>query len=130
MARELAETLARSRQQVEVNRGILAASRRRIAASRRLLNPHFALAGASPAPGPESVRALISNGWLFPLSEGMSVRSGAGTRNACLVCHERIDAAEVEYEVRSATRGPFYCHLPCFTAWKRESLDITGVWPV
>ncbi len=62
MAGELADILARSRQHVAVNRGILAASRHRIAASRRLLNPHFALAGASPTPGSESIRALISNG--------------------------------------------------------------------
>ncbi len=53
-----------------------------------------------------------------------------GTGKPCVVCHEAIDASEGECELRSATRGPFFCHLPCFTAWKRGSLDITGVWPV
>lgn len=130
MAAHLSETLARSRQHVAESRGILAATRHRIAASRRLLNPHFAVTGASPTPDPEAIRALISNRWLFPLSEGMRVRPGRGSGKPCVVCHELIETIEVEYEIEPATRGPFYCHPLCFAAWKRESLDITGVWPI
>ena len=129
MAPEPTEAFARSRQHVAGSRIMLAASRHRIAASRRLLNPYFAVAGAS-APGPARIRSLISSGRLFPLSEGMRVLAGRGTAKPCVVCQEVITASEVEYEVRPATRGSFFCHLPCFTAWKRESLDISGVWPV
>jgi|SRR5690242_12389659 hypothetical protein len=90
----------RSEQCCVSNRAILAATRYRIAASRRRLNRAFALTGGSNN-GHEtlraSVRSRLASGALFPI--GSSVMAGYGKENECVVCRETISAREIEYEI-------------------------------
>ena len=114
------DTLTQSKAHVQENRRLLSETRYRIAASRRHLNPAFALTGGSDD---ERVRALVrarlSSGVLWPVN-GHFFWAGYGRGQACVVCGSPIGGAEVEYEAEGAA-GPVVAHLVCFVIWHRES---------
>jgi hypothetical protein len=114
-------TMAESKACVESNRRLLAASRLRIAASRRRLNPWFALAGSSESDALRVViRARLASGALFPVDGRAWGSRGIG--KACVVCDEPITGEQVAYEVSRAHDG--LCagaHLRCYTLWMEES---------
>lgn len=116
---EALEGLARSRARVQVSRRLLSDTRYRIAASRRRLNPAFAVAGSSDDDRLRAiVRARLDSGELFPVN-GHSW-AGYGSGKPCAVCGSSIGGAEIEYEVEGPT-GVALAHLICFMAWQRES---------
>ena len=91
---------------IESSRRLLKTSRYLIAASRRLLNPTFALTGgATPSDSPlhERVRVLLLSGGLPPLI-GTVAWAGRGTGKKCCVCGEAVSGSEVEYEPEGAKR--------------------------
>lgn len=114
--------LEQTRASISVNCDMVAASRYRIAASRRRLNPWFALTGGSDTDGLHAmVRARLATGALFPLQHTRAWAS-YGDDNPCVVCREPITRAQVEYEVSSAaTDTTVRTHLRCYMVWKEES---------
>ena len=115
--------LSRARAGVGANEAVLRTSRYRIAASRRLLNRHFAACGGSAAPSAETVRAMLAGGTLFAINgHRVVVHAGAGSgKKVCVVCQGRIDAADLEYNVERSEEGVVACHFGCFTVWRAES---------
>lgn len=111
-----------TRASISANYAMVAASRYRIAACRRHLNPWFAIAGGSDTDGLRAmVRARLSTGGLFPL-HGTRAWASYGNDNPCAVCRELITRAQVEYEVSSAVGDTSVrTHLRCYTMWKEES---------
>lgn len=142
----VAPVFARALVSVAESNVAIRGSHARIAASRRLLNPYFAVAGSSSNPSRSdskrassfagAVRALLASGALFPIRDRwVVVNAGDGTgRSVCAVCHERIGPADIEYTVerggRSDTTGVYEdgevsCHFACFTVWREESLGVS-----
>ena len=113
--------MAESQACVESNRRLLAASRVRIDASRRGLNPWFAVAGGSESDVLRGViRDRLATGALFPVDGRAWGSRGIG--KACVVCDQPITGEQVEYEVSRAVDG--LCagaHLRCYTLWMEES---------
>src|SRR2546425_13063117 len=67
------------------SRKLLAGSRYRIASSRRLLNPAFAVSGGSSGDDLyKTVRDRLARGALFPAPQ--KVGAGQGTGRICIVC--------------------------------------------
>jgi hypothetical protein len=120
--------LEQTRACISANLALVAASRLRIAASRRYLNPWFAIAGGGdPDDLRAMVRARLATGALFPLH---STRAWAsyGDDNPCMVCREPITRAQVEYEVSSALIDmTVRTHLRCYMVWKEESQAPSGL---
>jgi len=117
-------TFRTSRALVESNRGVLVATRRRIATCRRQLNRAFGLSGGSAAPDlRETVRALLAKGLLAPVRD--TVLAGHGSGKICAVCGLPIAPNDVEYEVEGLPR-PTRCHVACFVAWRDESRRVTS----
>ena len=114
--------LEQTRVRISANYAMVAASRHRIAAARRRLNPWFALTGSSDNDGLRAlVRARLATGALFPL-HGTRAWASYGEDNPCLVCREPITRAQVEYEVSSAVADTTVrTHLRCYMLWKQES---------
>lgn len=114
--------LEQTRASINSNCAMAAASRYRIAASRRRLNPWFALTGGSDTDGLRAmVRARLATGALFPL-ESTRAWASYGEDNPCAVCRELISRAQVEYEVSSAiVDATVRTHLRCYMVWKEES---------
>ena len=105
---------------IDANRSILCATRYRVAASRRRLNPAFAVTGGS-ADGElrDSVRSRLSNGTLFPV--GGQVLAGRGSGHHCVVCRKAILTADVEYEIDLGDDQALVAHMPCYVLWRAES---------
>src|SRR5262249_18937904 len=95
------DTLEQSTVCVRENRRLFSETRYRIAASRRRLNPAFAFTGAADEKVPDalrqSIRARLASGALFPV--GSRVTAGNGSGNLCVVCRNRVDRYEIEYEI-------------------------------
>ena len=101
------------------SRKLLAGSRYRIASSRRLLNPAFAVSGGSSRDDLyKTVRDRLARGALFPAPQ--KVWAGHGTGRICIVCDVAITATEVEHEI---TDGPatVWTHSACHQIWQQES---------
>ena len=109
----------RSKAHVVANRALLARTHRLIAVSRRWLNPGFGLSGGGSRPSPETIRARLASGELFPV--GDKARMGRGRGKRCAVCGDQVDASDIEYEVPGGVNGTVVCHSPCYVLWKRES---------
>ncbi len=112
-----------SRALVESNRGVLATTRRRIAASRRQLNGAFALTGGSAPEQRDTIRTLLAQGLLAPVQD--TVLAGRGSGKICAVCGAPITTNDVEYEVEGLPRS-VRCHVPCFVTWREESRRATS----
>jgi len=104
---------------VETSRRLLSETRYRIAASRRRLNPTFAISGSSGDVRRASLRARLASGALCPV-DGYSW-AGQGTGKRCAVCDSPVSPGEVEYEV-----GSVVAHAICFMAWHEESEALRG----
>jgi len=131
------ETLAQLWALARENRRLAAGTRFRIACSRRSLNPHWKVAGASRGDAfgddragedrslegesqerlGERVRARLASGELFPA--GGKVFAGKGTNKPCIVCAKTISAREVEHEVEGPTT--VWAHWDCYNIWLQES---------
>src|SRR5437879_7971791 len=101
------------------SRKLLAGSRYRIASSRRLLNPAFAVSGGSSGDDLyKTVRDRLARGALFLAPQ--KVWAGRGTGRICIVCDVAITATEVEHEI---TDGPatVWTHSACHQIWQQES---------
>jgi len=110
---------------VQTNRRLVAESRYHIAASRRLLNGAFALAGAAVSEHQDlraSIRARLARGALFPV--GGYVTAGNGSGKPCVVCHAPIDHMDVEYEIPLGHHVAVVSHLRCYVPWSEESLKM------
>jgi len=122
------DMIVQSRSLVESNQRILYATRHRIAASHRRLNPAFTLAGASNGDYHSlltSIRARLASGDLAPV--GQKVFAGNGNSNSsCVVCYARIDPTEVEYEITLGNGGTVVSHLHCYSLWRCESARQKG----
>src|SRR4029450_4468940 len=114
--------LEQTRASISSSYGVVRASAYRSAASRRRLNPWFALTGGSDTDGLRAmVRARLATGALFPL-ESTRAWASYGEDNPCAVCRELISRAQVEYEVSSAiVDATVRTHLRCYMVWKEES---------
>jgi hypothetical protein len=104
---------------VLASRALLARTRRLIATSRRWLNPGFGLSGGSTPPSPETVRARLASGELFPIRD--KARMGRGRGKRCAVCGDHVEAPDIEYEIPGGVNGTVVCHSPCYVLWRRES---------
>ena len=116
------DVIAQSRSLVESNQRLLSATRYRVAASRRRLNPAFALVGASDEDYHSlltSIRARLASGALFRV--GSKAFAGYGTENPCVVCRASIGRREVEYEIPLGEGIAVVSHLPCYFLWRTES---------
>src|SRR2546427_11049568 len=84
------------------SRKLLAGSRYRVACSRRLLNPAFAVSGGSSGDDLyKTVRDRLARGALFPAPQ--KVWAGHGTGRICIVCGGAIPATRSEHRA---------CHSP------------------
>src|SRR5207302_8590028 len=80
------------------SRKLLAGSRYRIASSRRLLNPAFAVSGGSSGDDLyKTVRDRLARGALFVAPQ--RVWAGHGTGRHCIVCDVASTATEVERQI-------------------------------
>jgi hypothetical protein len=68
---------------------------------------------------------LIAGGMLPPINEKIYVGYGTGKR--CVICQQLVPPTEMEFEITAAVNGSVFCHLPCFNAWKEESVAATKV---
>ena len=128
--RQSALLFAESKRSVERNRVVLAESRRRAAASRRLLNPWFAVSGGSEASDRAlraTVRSLLASGLLRPI-DGKAL-SGQGTWKRCVVCGDPITPTEVHVQPDGSHAVDSFVHVRCFLAWYDVSSAADGKAP-
>jgi hypothetical protein len=88
-----------------------------MATSRRHLNPHWRLSGASDDTLRQTVRDGLDSGELFPV-DGNGF-GGRGKRRLCIVCDMLVLPADMEItitEPRSAR-----AHVACYAIWLEES---------
>ncbi|HEX6081179.1 MAG TPA: hypothetical protein VF197_16240 [Methylomirabilota bacterium] len=103
------------------NQRLLGITRRRIAASRRLLNPAFGLSGGRVSPEEDalrlSIRERLATGGLFWASGHSHMRRGTG--RPCDVCGKPIGNDSLEREVIGPrnTRTAI-SHEACWTIWR------------
>src|SRR5262245_39628479 len=116
------ELLEQTRVCITTNHALLDASRYRIAAARRRLNPRFAFTGGSDTETLRTIiRARLASGALFRV-DGTRAWASYGTGASCVVSREPVTRAQVEYEVASAGAGPTAsAHLRCYKLWNEES---------
>lgn len=114
-----------SRMLIATARERIARSRRRILASRLILQP---IRGGSGG-GPRSVspiglrsriRRLLQEGEI-PLLPDRRTWVGQGRGRPCQLCDQTITAAEWEREVAIADYGEIVVHGVCFRMWAEES---------
>lgn len=124
---------AMSRDRVDESARLLALSRALIAASRRHLNPHFALAGSSEAQAvlprkPDNPvlrrKALAAvEEHRMPNHEPEDLQRGPGAGTPCVVCAEAVTKAETDLELHFArvASAPdvYHAHIRCYLAWRR-----------
>ena len=116
------DTLIHSKARVGETRRLLSETLYRIAASRRRLNPAFALAGSSDNEYQAlraSVSARLMSGALFPA--GRDVIGGTGRGKACVVCRKTIGGTDLEYEIPLGESVAVFAHLFCYVVWLEES---------
>ncbi len=114
--------LVQSRGIVQTNLRLLSATRYRIAASRRRLNPAFACAGSSDEEHQtlrKSIRARLATGALVPA--GLKIVACSGRGHDCVVCRTPIGPADVEYEIPLGENVAVVSHLLCWVLWRDES---------
>lgn len=119
-----AAAIARSRQRI-------AASQRRIRASRVLTRPIQGGEGASgPTVSPiglrRRIREMIASGQLPPLVDRRSW-IGQGHGVPCLLCEQLITAAHWEHEVEILPLGEIRTHGVCFRIWAEESEQLRKI---
>lgn len=103
---------------------ILAATRYRIAASRRQLNRYFGVSGSSGDPQPDILRTRLLSGEL-PMLVARDYWGGpAAEEHHCPVCGGFIAKKQIECEVRNGPGALFYVHPPCFSRWSRASEEL------
>lgn len=105
---------------IAANQALVTGTRDRIAVSRRLLNPFFAVSGGRDSRINELARELIGCGQLPPL-RGNVAWAGYGTGKTCCICGNSVQGSEVEYQVELGQRRVSDCHFECFLAWQEES---------
>jgi len=119
------DTIEQSTVCVRENRRLFSETRYRIAASRRRLNPAFAFTGAADEKLPDalrqSIRARLASGALFPV--GSRVTAGNGSGNLCVVCRNRVDRYEIEYEIALGEGVAVVTHIRCYAVWRDESVS-------
>ena len=109
------------------NQRLLGITRRRIAASRRLLNPAFGLSGGRVSPEEDalrlSIRERLATGGLFWASGHSHMRRGTG--RPCDVCGKPIGNDSLEREVIGPrnTRTAI-SHEACWTIWREVCRDM------
>ncbi len=112
-----------SRHLAEESRRSVSDTRYLVGRSRRQLNPWYALAGGSDVELPDalrqSIRARLASGALFPV--GSRVIAGNGSGNLCVVCRNRVDHYEIEYEIPLGEGVAVVTHLRCYVMWREES---------
>ncbi len=119
-ARELGQLIARSKALCLDCRRLVAQSRVLIGSSRRHLNSHWALAGASDDAVREAVRDGLESGELFPVDgNGFGAR---GTRRLCSVCDTLVLPTDMEIWITEPR--PARAHAACYAVW----LDESKVW--
>ena len=126
-ARQSAVLFAESKRCVEQNRTLLLESWRRVAASRRRLNPWFTVSGGSePSERTlrSTVRALLASGLRSPIDGNVLANSGTG--NPCLVCGAPVTPAQPQVEPNGKQAVASVVHVPCFLAWYDESHAVAG----
>ena len=101
---------------------LLAQTRQLIATSRRWLNPGFGLSGGATPPSPETVRARLASGGLFPIGDKARMGRGRGTR--CAVCGNHVEPSDIEYEISGGVNGTVVSHSDCYAVWRRESAGV------
>ena len=114
-----------SKAQVLASRALLARTRQLIATSRRSLNPGFGLSGGATPPNPETVRARLVSGDLFPI--GDKARMGRGRGKRCAVCGDHVEPSDIEYEIPGGVNGTVVSHSDCYVVWKRESAGVPSI---
>jgi len=124
IAESALKQLVTSRQLVAQSRRSVSDTHQLVARSRRRLNPWFGLAGASDEELPDalrqSIRARLASGALFPV--GSRVIAGNGSGNLCVVCRNRVDQYEIEYEIPLGEGVAVVTHIRCYVAWRNESV--------
>jgi len=116
-ARELVQLVAQSKALCLDCRRLVTQSRVLMATSRRHLNPHWRLSGASDDTLRQTVREGLDSGELFPV-DGNGF-GGRGRRSLCTVCDMPVLPADMEIRItepRSAN-----AHLACYAVWLEES---------
>ena len=115
-------------------RTLLVDARKRIAISRRLLNPWWTLSGGADEDRDSqlisSVRNRLEQGVLDPAPQ--DVLAGNGTGRTCIVCAKVISPDEIENEVVVRTNGivvTLRAHLPCYNIWRWESGTVAPAHP-
>ena len=111
---------------IVANEARLVATRYRLAASRRLLNPFFGVSGGGYSRLNEMARELLDCGDLLPIG-GNVTWAGHGSGKTCCVCRKPVQGSEVEYEVELGQQRRLEgCHFECFIAWQEESRKVTA----
>ena len=116
------DTLVQSRARIRETQELLTPSLHRIAASRRRLNPAFAVEGSSDDEHQalrKSIRERLATGALFPAGLKVIARNGRG--HDCVVCGTPIGPADVEYEIPLGGQVAVVSHLLCWVLWRDES---------
>jgi len=103
------------------NRAILIATRYRIAASRRQLNPAFGVSGCADGLLPDNLRDRLVNGELPVLADGMGWGGRAAEQHECVVCFGSIAKGQSECAVKGGPNGVLYAHSPCYLQWSLAS---------
>ncbi len=103
------------------NRQLLAATRHRIAVSRRSLNRAFGLSGGRISPEEEALRDAIRErleaGELFWASGNSHIRRGTGRE--CAVCRKPIGSDAIERQVTGPRNTRFaIAHEECWLLWR------------
>jgi hypothetical protein len=128
--RQSAALFAESKRCVDRNRVLLAESWRRVACSRRRLNPWFAVSGGSE-PSERTlratVRALLASGLRSPIDGNVLANSGTGKQ--CAVCGTPVTPAQPQVEPNGGQAVESVAHVPCFLAWYDESNAVHGEEP-
>ena len=112
---------------VSSNQVLLEVTRRRIAATRRLLNPAFGLSGGRVSPEEDalrqSIRERLSAGLLFWASGNSHMRRG--TNRPCEVCGKGIGSDSIERQVTGPrnTRSAI-AHEECWIVWREVCRDL------
>jgi hypothetical protein len=109
----------------------IAASRRRIRASRVLTRPlRGGEGGSGPTVSPidlrQRIRAMIAIGDLPALVDRRSW-IGQGHGAPCLLCEQIITTAHWEHEVDIPPVGEIRTHAVCFRIWREESEELRKI---
>jgi hypothetical protein len=116
-ARELVHRVAQSKALCLDCRRLVAQSRVLMATSRRHLNPHWRLSGASDDALRQTIRDGLDSGELFPV-DGNGF-GGRGRRQLCTVCDMPVLPADMEIRITEPRSAR--AHVACYAIWLEES---------